>query len=58
MYAKECAKLCFYKLDWMISLQANNTLSFAGQHYDGDVKPKFNVNQVAVTQVMFEGLDL
>lgn len=34
------------------------TLSSAGRRYDGGVKPKFNVSQVAVTQVMFEGLDL
>ncbi|KAM6301636.1 V-type proton ATPase subunit S1-like protein [Podargus strigoides] len=31
---------------------ANNTLSCAGRRYDGGVKPKFNVNQVAITQVV------
>lgn len=34
---------------------AHNTLLSAGRRYDGGVKPKFNVNQVAIAQVMFEG---
>ncbi|KAK2510717.1 Atp6ap1l [Columba guinea] len=31
---------------------ANKTLSSADRRYDGGVKPKFNVNQVAITQVV------
>nr|XP_010310689.1 PREDICTED: V-type proton ATPase subunit S1-like protein [Balearica regulorum gibbericeps] len=37
---------------WALLKLANNTLSSAGRLYDGGVKPKFNVNQVAITQVV------
>lgn len=30
----------------------------AGQRYNGHVKPKFDVNQVAIAEVMSGGLDL
>lgn len=46
-----------FRNDWIFFLWANNTLSSAGQRYDGGVKPKFNVNQVAITQVKFEGTE-